>query len=120
MKKRYFLILILVIFVLSISYVNATKEINSTENITINEENHTILEINETNNQNLNITNVEVTKSTPNKNTVVYKQPTKKQRTFKIGKYKVVLSKKQYKKLFLIKSVEKQFKKLNNTDLSKF
>ena len=107
MKKRYFLILILVIFVLSISYVNATKEINSTENITINEENHTILEINET-----NTTIAEDTNSTHNKNAVEYKEPTKKQRTFKIGKYKVVLSKKQYKKLFLIKSVEKQFKSM--------
>ena len=115
LKKRYFLILILVIFVLSISYVNATKEINSTENITINEENHTILEINET-----NTTIAEGTDSTPNKNTVAYKQPTKKQRTFKIGKFKAVLSKKQYKKLFLISSTEKLFEQLNNTNLSKF
>lgn len=36
----------------------------------------------------------------------VYKEPTKKQRTFKIGKFKAVLSKKQYKKLFKVSSVE--------------
>ena len=111
LKKRYFLILILAIFVLCISYVNAT-----TDNITINEENNTNLEINET-----NTTIAEVTNSTPKNNVELYKEPTKKQRTFKIGKYKVVLSKKQYKKLFLIKSVEKQFKKLNNTeDITRF
>ena len=35
-----------------------------------------------------------------------YKEPTKKQRTFNIGGYKAVLSKAQYKKLFLISSTE--------------
>ena len=35
-----------------------------------------------------------------------YKEPTKKQRTFNIGGYKAVLSKTQYKKLFLISSTE--------------
>ena len=39
----------------------------------------------------------------------VYKEPTKKQRTFKIAKFKAVLSKYQYKKLFKASSVEDYF-----------
>ena len=38
-----------------------------------------------------------------------YKEPTKKQRTFNIGGYKVVLSKAQYKKLYMISPVEDYF-----------
>ena len=38
-----------------------------------------------------------------------YKEPTKKQRTFSIGGYKVVLSKAQYKKLYRISPVEDYF-----------
>ncbi len=39
----------------------------------------------------------------------VYKEPTKKQRTFKIAKFKAVLSKYQYKKLFKASSIEDYF-----------
>lgn len=38
-----------------------------------------------------------------------YKTPTKKQRTFNIGGFKAVLSTSQYKKLYMISSIEDQF-----------
>ena len=50
------------------------------------------------------------TDSSSSSNTgTVYKEPTKKQRTFKIGNFKAVLSKKQYKKLFKVSSTEDYF-----------
>lgn len=145
MKKRYILILSILLFViLSISCVSAID--NSTETvkeqnidlISINEqENGTISvsceneslgmtvdnnssELNETNNNEILIIsgNTEILGvpssdnvlcSTVTVSSATYKEPTKKQRTFNIGGYKVVLSKAQYKKLYKISGVEDYF-----------
>ena len=103
LKKRYILILSFLIIILTSSYVSA---IDNDSNLT-KEENFNIINSTDNNQSDLNVSDKEnYSSNTPLTNgsssdssqaTVnVYKEPTKKQRTFKIGKFKAVLSKKQY------------------------
>ena len=129
MKKRYILILSFLIIILTSAYVSAmdndsnlTKEVNF-NNINLTDNNQSDLNVSDKDNYSSNTSVTNGSSSDSSSATVdVYKEPTKKQRTFKIGKFKAVLSTKQYKKLFLIRSTEKLFFKLGHdpSDYNKF
>lgn len=134
MKKGYVLILSILFVILSMSCVSAidngtdvVKEqnndlisINEQENgtVSLSNENESVSISVENNSSNLNETgNGEILGVSSSDNVLnssvsvssAYKEPTKKQRTFNIGGFKVVLSKAQYKKLYRISPVEDYF-----------
>lgn len=104
---------------------NDVLSINDEDNVNLSisdEENGSVGAINENNSTILAVTNDNETLASGNNTdlltvsssdsvltstvSVKYKTPTKNQRTFNIGGYKAVLSNSQYKKLFLITSIE--------------
>ncbi len=143
LKKRYVLILSILLVILSMSCVSAidngtdvVKEqnndlisINGQENdtVSLSNENESVSISVESNSSNSNETDKSEVLSICENGTILgvsssdnvlsssvsvssaYKQPTKKQRTFNIGGYKVVLSNAQYKKLYRISPVEDYF-----------
>ena len=128
MKTRYIFILSFLIIILTSSYVSAIdndsnliKEVNFNKINLDNNQSDLNVSDKENYSSNASLTNGSSSDSSSATDNA-YKEPTKKQRTFKIGKFKAVLSKKQYKKLFLIRSTEKLFLKLgyDSFDHNKF
>ena len=143
LKKRYILILSILLVILSLSCVGAAdnstkiaKEQNDdlisigkmdNNNVSVSKENKSMSmasenkssDLNETNNNLLAIQENNEVLSFPLSDNVLtnsiaissspYLEPTLQERTFKIGGYKVVLSKAQYKKLYKISGVEDYF-----------
>ena len=101
--------------------ISLSEENNET--ISVSYENNSLLKLNEKTNEILSkevkiteIKGVSLSNNTLSTSITVtpissvkYKEPTKKQRTFKIGNFKTVLSKSQYKKLYQITYIEDYF-----------
>ena len=142
MKKRYIIVLSIIIVILSMSYAsaadNGTDVVKEQDNDLISTDESDISLSSEADepvsaiseNGSSLISDVEVLGSAENDTVLTapatgdvlstcvnvtplgssyYKTPTKQQRTFNIGGFKVVLSQSQYKKLYKISSVEDEF-----------
>ena len=138
-KKLLFIIIsITICFAISVGFATANDNITTDTNLTSTDYSNTLNDVNKDiqlisqNNSNLNSGNTDskfITSKNEDNETINYliknkekydnivKKSTKKDRTFKLGKYKLTITKNDYKKFLYAKFIEKYVKSKKNITL---